>query len=159
MNMSYTLGGHARLPNIYRNEYYAIFDPLTNLSKELNNRWQQPGDEKHTIFPVLFNDREYNELNRRSILQGEMLTAPMLYDYTDVRVAKTDNLRLRSIALNYRLPATITDKLHLQELSLNFQATNLFIIKAKEWRGRDPESGDSNTPLPRTYSLGLNVTF
>ena len=93
------------------------------------------------------------------MLNGKVYYATQLYDYTDVRVAKTDNLRLRSIGLNYRLPGEITSKLWLQEFSVNFQVTNLFVIKAKEWRGRDPESGDSNIPMPRTYSVGVNVTF
>lgn len=159
VNMNYTLGGHARLPNIYRNEYHSVFDPVTNLPKELKNRWQQPGDEKNTIFPTLYDSRVYKKINQRSALKGDIYNGTELYDYTDMRVAKTDNLRLRSIGLQYRLPNEMTSKLYLQEVSVNFQATNLFVIKAKEWQGRDPESGDSNTPMPRTYSMGINVTF
>ena len=159
VNMSYSLGGVDRLPNIYRNEYYSVFDPITNLPKDLKDRWQKPGDEKKTIFPTLYDSRVYKEIRKRSVLNGKVYYATQLYDYTDARVAKTDNLRLRSIGLNYRLPGEITSKLWLQEFSVNFQVTNLFVIKAKEWRGRDPESGDSNIPMPRTYSVGVNVTF
>ena len=115
--------------------------------------------KKKTIFPTLYDSRVYKEIRKRSVLNGKVYYATQLDDYTDVRVAKTDNLRLRSIGLNYRLPGEITSKLWLQEFSVNFQVTNLFVIKAKEWRGRDPESGDSNIPMPRTYSVGVNVTF
>ena len=129
------------------------------MPKDLKDRWQKPGDEKKTIFPTLYDSRVYKEIRKRSVLNGKVYYATQLYDYTDARVAKTDNLRLRSIGLNYRLPGEITSKLWLQEFSVNFQVTNLFVIKAKEWRGRDPESGDSNIPMPRTYSVGVNVTF
>ena len=91
--------------------------------------------------------------------RGSVYYGTQLYDKTDVRVAKIDNVRLRNLSLMYRMPTKILEKIKIQDISLNFQATNLFQIAAKEWRGRDPESGDSNTPIPRTYSLGLNVTF
>ena len=161
LGFTYTLGAHRRLPNIYRQEYYKIFDPLINVTKELKHRWNNPGDENSTIFPALYDNRTYNQLNQKSALdgRGSVYYGTQLYDKTDVRVAKIDNVRLRNLSLMYRIPTKILEKIKIQDISFNFQATNLFQIAAKEWRGRDPESGDSNTPIPRTYSLGLNVTF
>lgn len=161
LGFQYALGGHDRLPNIYRNDYYNVFDPLVNVSKDLTKRWRNPGDEEHTLFPVLWNRDFYNDLNNKSMLdgRGSVYEGTRLFDLCDARVAKTDNLRLRSLSVSYLIPDKIIRKLKIQSAMLTFQTQNLFLITAKAWNGRDPESGNSNTPLPKVYTLGLNVSF
>ena len=49
------LGSKKRLPNPYSTFTYGKMpSPLSNLSKELLNRWKQPGDELHTNIPGLY---------------------------------------------------------------------------------------------------------
>ncbi len=159
----YTLGASARLPNIYRNNYYNVFDPLTNVSKEYIDRWREPGDESHTNIPVIWDADKYSEarsaLNAPVYLSSSYKNPLQMYDYSTARIAKTDNLRLRSLNISYLFPEKITTKLGVQSLMINLQAENLFIICDKRWQGRDPESGGSNTPSPKVFSLGLNMTF
>lgn len=78
-------------------------------------------------------------------------------------------IRIREINLNYRLPATLASRLSIQGLSVFANVVNLHTFT--DYPGFDPESstaGDNvvNTgidyltyPLPRTYTLGLNLTF
>jgi len=49
-------------------------------------------------------------------------------------------------------------------VSFRLEASNLFTLKNKKLKGRDPEqismTKDTGAiPLARTYTLGLNVTF
>ena len=50
----------------------------------------------------------------------------------------------------------------LKSVSCGLSVSNLFVIKGKGLKGRDPEyvGGGSNTIPPRpTYAFSLNVTF
>jgi len=157
LGFQYALGGYDRLPDIYRGEYYSVFDPLTNVTKDLTKRWQNPGDEKHTIFPVLYSDELYDELNEKGV--SNVYQGLYLYDVCDARVAKTDNLRLRSLSLSYLVPSKYTKKVGVQDAMIAFQTQNLFLIADKAWNGRDPESGSANMPIPKVYTFTLNVSF
>lgn len=162
LNFQGAAGGSARLPNIYRTNYYAVFDPLANVTKDMNNRWRKPGDEVNTTIPAIWDNDKFqiaqNELNFPANLSlGK--TPLEMYDRSTIRVAKTDNLRLRSINVSYVFPADKIKKLGVQSLILNAQAENIFILTDKRWQGRDPESGSSNTPIPMVFTFGLNLMF
>ncbi|MFT4154437.1 SusC/RagA family TonB-linked outer membrane protein [Parafilimonas sp.] len=78
-------------------------------------------------------------------------------------------IRVRNINLGYLLPASFTNKVHIQAASVFANVTNL--ITFTDYPGYDPEittSGDNvgmagvdffAYPNPRTYSLGVRVTF
>ena len=82
-----------------------------------------------------------------------------MYDNSDLRVAKADFLKLRMVSLRYRMPKRLLDAVHLSSAELRLQATNLFTIANKKWKGFDPESEGANIPALPAYSLGLSVTF
>ncbi|MDR2914646.1 MAG: TonB-dependent receptor [Tannerella sp.] len=160
IGLTYILGGHNRLPGLYNNDYNNVFDPLVNLPAALNEHWKKPGDELRTNYPALYDSDFYSSINKRSSLNDHsMIRGNQMYDYSDIRVASTDNLRLRNITLSYYLPKTFTGKLGIDAASISLEATNLFIIASKKWQGQDPESGYSNTPVPKTYTLGLTIHF
>ena len=159
----YTLGAVGRLPDFYQSEALHAFDPLINVTKTIGERWRAPGDEQRTQIPVLFNYDEYlkyvsgPEFPFRSGYSPTYGT--VLYDRSDIRVAKTNNLRLRNITVGYRIPDKYLRRYSLNSLALSFQAQNLFLLADSKWEGRDPESGGSNTPLPKVYTFGLNIGF
>lgn len=164
LNFQYASGGVARLPNLYRTNYYAVFDPLANVSKDMNDRWRKPGDELHTTIPAIWDyekakiaEAELEEDLPSTVLLGK---SPLeMYDRSSVRVARTDNFRLRSINLSYVVPQAKVSKLGIESLIITAQAENLFTIANKAWQGRDPESGHSNIPIPRVFTLGLNISL
>ncbi len=159
MSFNYSIGGKQRLPSIYKKEYFKIFEPTVNVTKELVNRWMKPGDEKNTIFPVLFDSDTYSELSKTAVLSLDSKRGLEMYDYCDARVAATDNIRLRSLSVSYLLPKYILDKVCVKSCRLSLQAQNLFLLSKDVWHGKDPESGNSNMPLPKVYSFGLNIGF
>ncbi len=158
----YAQGGMGRLPNFYRANYFAVFDPVANASKELLARWRKPGDEQYTNIPVLYDATRFSEakaaLNVPTQL-GVSKNPLQMYDQSSIRTAKTDNIRLRNININYLFPATFLKRVGLETFSVNLQAENIFLITDKAWQGRDPESGSSNTPLPKVYTIGVTLGF
>ncbi|WP_138991307.1 TonB-dependent receptor [Larkinella sp. C7] len=78
-------------------------------------------------------------------------------------------VRIRNVNLAYALPQTVVSKLKLQALSVYVDATNLYTFT--KYPGYDPEgstTGDNIArsgidffayPNPRTYTIGLRVTF
>jgi len=78
-------------------------------------------------------------------------------------------LRLRNLSVGYNFNSTAISRLHLSNLRVYLMATNLFTITS--YKGVDPEvnttGADQNqigydqaiAPQPRTFQIGLNLTF
>lgn len=161
-SFTYALGGVARLPSLYSGSTSNIFDPEFNMTTDILNHWKQPGDEEHTNIPALYDDYSYDDLLLRPAdsSKGSILKGSSLYDYSTARICSSDNFRLRSLSLSYTFPGEIIRKLKMSSLTMRLQANNLFILANRRWHGFDPELGTSaTTPIPRTYTFSLNVTF
>ncbi|MDR1415099.1 MAG: SusC/RagA family TonB-linked outer membrane protein [Odoribacteraceae bacterium] len=163
-NFTFSVGGVGRLPALYNGEYSHVFDPIYNVSKEVGNRWKKPGDEAFTNIPALYDVSAFQNLPKRPVSVGGKVrtTTPGtdLYDKSDIMIAKTDNLRMNSLGINYLLRGESLKTLGLQSMDISFQTTNLFLIAEKAWRGRDPEqSGSANVRPPSTYTLGFSLSF
>ncbi|MBO4977441.1 MAG: TonB-dependent receptor [Muribaculaceae bacterium] len=68
-------------------------------------------------------------------------------------------LKLRNIQFGYKLPAKITDKMHLQRLRFYVSAQNLLTIKSSNFTGVDPENPNYGYPIATNVTFGLNATF
>ena len=163
VGFSYQLGGVKRLPSLYGNLNYA-FDPTRNAPSFFNNRWRQPGDEAVTDIPALYDTTIANNFPTELMgLYDDNTWADVrmvsMYDHSDLRVAKSDFLRLRNVTLSYRLPHEWLRPLHIRELTLRLQGSNLFTLKSSKWEGLDPETAYANMPLMPSFNLGINVMF
>ena len=65
-------------------------------------------------------------------------------------------LRLENISFAYSLPAKLTKKWKIDRLKVFGTIRNVAVWKSKEWTYWDPETGGL---APRTYTLGVNLTF
>ena len=146
--ITYSFGNVVRLDPVFSSEY----SDLTATPKEFNNRWIKPGDEKFTNIPVIASRQQLNNL-------AYLSRAYQSYNYSTARVAKGDFIRMKEISLAYEFPKTLTQPLHLSNLSLKLQATNLFLLYAdKKLNGQDPEffnAGGVATPMPKQFTLTL----
>jgi TonB-linked SusC/RagA family outer membrane protein len=162
-SLTYMLGGTRRLPNIYN--YFGskqrVYDPCSNVTKELNDRWKKPGDELHTTIPALYDVATYESISRRpSATKYLERPGTLLYDRSSARTASTDHLRMNSLSLNYLLPDRLTRAARLTSVSFSLESTNLFQIASKKWHGRDPLQADgANASLPRTFTFSTSITF
>ncbi|MFV0248746.1 MAG: hypothetical protein ACK5H1_07290 [Tenacibaculum sp.] len=85
------------------------------------------------------------------------------YNYSDLRVADGDFVRMKNIALGYSFNKELVDKLGLSYLKIKLQGTNLFLIYSdSRLNGQDPEffqSGGVAFPITRQYTFSLNLGF
>ena len=66
-------------------------------------------------------------------------------------------LRLKNLQIGYTLPKEIGQKMMIQNARIYLQVQNLFTLT--NYTGVDPEVLGYNYPIPRTFTLGMNVTF
>jgi TonB-dependent starch-binding outer membrane protein SusC len=120
------------------------------------------------------------ELFNRWTTQGQVTSVPKLYYASDNFINQNgslnsrflengDFLRAQNIALGYTVPADVLSRIKVSSLRLYAQIQNAFIIT--KYSGLDPELGTSVTtnnapgidynvsPLPRTITVGLNLSF
>ena len=150
------LGAKKRLPNPYSTFTGGKMpDIFSNLSKELNDRWKQPGDEAHTNIPALYTSvRDLYNLNLPNGLYDNIYS---MWAQSDARVADASFLRCTQISLSYNVPRKLCKKIGMSRIQVSANVNNLFVIASDKWRGYDPELG--NTLQPRVYSMGLSLGF
>lgn len=85
-------------------------------------------------------------------------------------VADGSYLRGSLLQLGYTFDNKLISKWKMQNMRVNFSVSNAFLIHSKKFKGYDPEA-TSNTdkfgqnvffyqyPVPRTYTLGVNLSF
>lgn len=164
LGFTYSIGGVKRLPAVYADKN-RVFNPFANVSVKWENRWRKPGDK--TDIPALYNYEVASNFRSQGLSNliddraGRMSSeeCTYFYDYSDLRVADADYLRLRMVGLSYMLPEKILHKMGLSSMMLRLQATNLWVWADRKWEGLDPETPLANIPLLPTYSFGINVSF
>ena len=146
----YSYGNKVRLNEAFF-DYYTDLDAMP---REFKNRWVTPGDEAKTNIPVIASRRQYQNIDNLKIAYNA-------YNYSTVRVAKGDFIRLKEISLTYEIPKKWTKILKLNSASFKLQATNLFLLYAdKKLNGQDPEffnSGGVASPMPKQFTLTVRL--
>jgi TonB-linked SusC/RagA family outer membrane protein len=70
-------------------------------------------------------------------------------------------VRIQDVSLAYNFPTPVISKLGFANLRVFLSGKNLYTFT--DWPGTDPESGGTTKasffPMPRTYTLGLNLGF
>lgn len=72
--------------------------------------------------------------------------------------------KLKNVQLGYTLPTVLANKMFLQKCYVYFNATDVFTIVSDKYEGFDPErdtfaDGYGHYPIPRVFSIGLNLSF
>lgn len=163
---NYQTGHHKRLNPFMsssKDGMMAIPQSNQNASKELLDRWQQPGDEKFTNIPSL----QSRDEDISSYLPDNSLTNSLykeiyrytLYNKSNERVVSASHIRCNRITLGYDVPFWKN-----KYLNISFTITNPFIIKNKRLKRQDPEvmnfNADYYTPTmsrPKNYSLSVEI--
>lgn len=126
-------------------------DLATNVSTRLLDRWTGPNSTNDAHNPKV------NSSNASNIL------------FSDRYVEDGSYLRLKNIQLGYTFPRSVSQAVNIQKLRIYLGATNLFTFT--KYKGFDPEIGEgydgsldlgidrATYPQPRTFLLGLNITF
>jgi len=149
--MTYSFGNSVRLNPVFKHEY----NDLTASTKEYADRWMVSGDEAYTNVPTIATKGQNRAYN------NDLQYAYNSYNYSSVRTAKGDFIRLKDVSLTYELPKDWLNSWKVNSLGLRFNATNLFLIYAdKKLNGQDPEfvnAGGVAAPIARQYTLTLRL--
>lgn len=151
--ITYSFGNVVRLDPAFRNEY----TDLDATPKEFKNRWSVAGDEARTNIPVIASKRQNQNY-------PNLEYAYNAYNYSDVRIAKGDFIRMKEVSLAYDfINKPWMEKLKLNNLQLKLQATNLFLIYAdSKLNGQDPEffrSGGVSAPVPKQFTFTVRFSM
>lgn len=112
----------------------------SNWGSRLLDAWT-PANSDSEIPALTLNDN--NNEGRRSTYYLESLTY----------------VKLRNLQIGYTLPRAISEKVKMSNARVFLQGQNLLTIKSKDSTIPDPETPNGQFPIPRTYTVGLNVTF
>lgn len=166
VNFAYNIGAVSRLPSYYTDGQYNA-DPQSNISREWLNCWKQPGDD--TSYPGVYDYKlTSNYLASQAgsaydtyddTIGGTVIHPYQMYNQSDVRVISTDFLKLKMVSLSYSVPKRFLTPLHVSNLRLRLQATNLITFCNSNWHGLDPETSGVGIPQLPSYSMSINVSF
>lgn len=143
--------------------YTSIPNEYENMSTEWLKRWQKPGDEKFTNTPAL---PDISTSARIIQVAGSTLGSGgdgrfqpyELYANSTARVVDLWFLKCQNLSLSYTLPAKALPQV-IKNLSFNATVSNLFQLRSKDFKGRDPEVMLGSQPLSSTYTLGVTMNF
>jgi TonB-linked SusC/RagA family outer membrane protein len=157
------LGGKRFLYNMFHSS--ALPNAFNNLPKEFVNRWKKPGDEQHTNIPAIPSGI-YSPISGLSDVPSVSVPSYEgyeevynIYNYSDARVVSGSFLRCNDISLTYNVAENLLKHIGLKNITVMAAVRNPFIIVSKDYKGMDPEVATGNQPIPRVYSMGLNVSF
>ncbi|WP_238387234.1 SusC/RagA family TonB-linked outer membrane protein [Sphingobacterium olei] len=147
---TFSAGNYVRLTPSFRSSYTDV-DAVNNA---LLSRWLIYGDERYTTAPVVVGK------SGGSTIAGYPFNN---YNYSNVRVAKGDFIRLKQVMMTYQIPSALTSKFWARTASVSFVANNLWLLYSDAaLQGQDPEffeSGGVSLPIQRQFSLSLKFGF
>ncbi len=133
------------------------YDDTQVFTKDMNDRWLFPGDELKTNIPTILDASKLVED------RGRMDRAYNTYNFSDIRVAKGDFVRVKNITLTYEFPALFKKTIGVSAFSMKASVVNpLLLYSDKKLNGQDPEfyrSGGVAMPVTRQYTLTLNLSI
>ncbi len=151
IHLSYQAGNKIRLNPSFRSEYSDL-DALPNVFK---NRWTLPGDEEFTNIPSIVNSRNLLNLNNANVYPYNN------YNYSTARVVDGSFVRVKTVSLQYQLPARLINGSPFKTVSVSVVGNNLLLLYADpELYGQDPEffnAGGVAMPINRQATLSLRV--
>src|SRR5690606_4769959 len=151
-NFTYKMGHQFRIPVI---QYEPLLAQATQVPKDWNDRWKQPGDEANTNVPAV--PTSVTGLN----------VYDRYYQYADINVQTASHIRFRELLIHYDLPNHLLKKNPAAQFSVGLQIRNLATYsfnKEKldpEYAIRENIEERSNiifAPQPE-YSLILRANF
>ncbi len=156
-NLYASLGGHKLLAPLFDDE---IRDnapsEYMNLSKDLVNRWQTPGDEAFTNIPSI----PFHGVPNVTIPTSTTLVSPYtLYNFSTARLVNASYLRINNVSVSYILPPQFVKRIMSKSMTIGYTVSNLHTFVSKDFKGVDPEVASGGQPLPQAHVLNLSVTF
>jgi len=152
LSLSFSLNGSHGADTYWNSGLVRMFG-TQNQSIIVEGRWKSEDEPGDGITPRSFKGNQ--------ALGDGANTSRLLFDSSFTRI--------KNINLSYQLPQKLVSKLSLSKLSVYTDIANLYTFT--NYPGYDPESSTAGDdivnagvdgltyPLPRTFTLGVNITF
>ncbi|MDR2283365.1 MAG: SusC/RagA family TonB-linked outer membrane protein [Sphingobacterium sp.] len=146
VNRLYSYSGD---PNLHSNQNFQS----GNFHEDFGRRWKKEGDEVLTDIPGFLGN-----------LSDDQRRFVGYYESADINVLSASYIKIRDMALSYRVPARYIERVKLDNLSFRVQLSNLMLWK-KNKEDIDPEfhSGLYGTRVmpigQKTVTVGVQLTF
>ena len=124
----------------FQTDFWAITDPGSNKGSRLLGAWNT--NNTGSSIPRLSTMNRSDEGRASSYF-----------------VENGSYLKLRTLQMGYRLPASVLNKLHMTSARVYVSGQNLLTIKSSSLTCSDPENPNWNYPLSSSISFGLQVGF
>ncbi len=124
--------------------YQAMPGALANIPAYNLDRWQKPGDK--ATYQKFSQDYGLLPYHTFTIAQG-----------SDFAYGDASYIRLKNINISWELPTEWKNRMHLLTARFFIQAQNLATIT--KYKGIDPETQGTTTPVPKTWAAGFNLSF
>lgn len=136
-----------------------IVDRGQNYSRDILNAWS-PTNTSSNLPGITSKDSGTGDSYMAYLWYSGQNQIPT-YNYLDTWVSEMSYMRLSSMRLGYTFPKAFTDQINISSIRLNVEARNLFVISS-DYKGYfDPETFGNiyAQPVPKSFTLGCNVTF
>jgi len=136
------------------------FDRGYNTTNRINDIWS--ANNTTGKYPAIVGATSYNETRNDEYywMTGDGMPINAFRDL-DIWYKEVSFIRVNSIRLGYDLPSSILNKLGVSSAKLSVEARNPFVFGTNFNGFFDPESYGNiyAQPIPKSISVGLNVTF
>lgn len=136
------------------------FDKGYNTTSKMNEVWTV--NNKNGKYPAILGQDSYNSSRADEWYYmsgiGQSINA---FKDLDIWYKELSFVRVNSIRLGYEIPSSILKKLSLSSAKLNLESRNPFVFGTNYNGYFDPESYGNiyAQPIPKSFSIGLSVTF
>lgn len=141
----------------------AAYSDMQAMTKDIQNRWIMPGDEKKTTIPAIIDAVSAQQIVDNAGGQVNAVYPYNAYNYSTERVVNGKYLKLANLSFGYQLPHSVCSLLSMTNASITAVANNIWIIYAdKRLNGQDPEfynSGGVALPTAKQVTVSLKVGF
>jgi TonB-linked SusC/RagA family outer membrane protein len=132
------------LENNYSQALGTYATDITTVNKNIENRWQKPGDEAFTNVPRTVYEYEADFIS----------DSRDIYRYADINILDASNIRLSNVSLAYSLPSSVIKRVKLQDVRFNLNAENVYTFA----KSRDAKYLLNGFQSP-SLVFGVNINF
>lgn len=141
-------------------DFSVLFSGVANRSVFVSNNVMWPGSNMTSIVKDCWQEG----VNETTALYPRLTTLTNNHNYrqNSLWIVNGNYLRLQNIELGYTLPERITNKIHINQLRIFANASNIFSFDNLKKFGlnvENPEIGINSYPQMAVYNIGLSLNF
>jgi hypothetical protein len=144
-------------------DFYALINGVAGWDKYTSSQFfSLNANTNGYLYPTSFLD-SWTEENRSTTVPKVYVSDTRNQVTSEYHLHKADYLRIKTLQLGYTVPSALTGRFKIDKIRAYVNLENFFTFTS--YPGMDPEAGgssqnaDTNYPLIKSISFGLNLNF